>query len=150
MLNTNVSFGRTIKVNAPLSYAVKLEKMINNPEQYPNEKEVTDKLKDTFDDVTPKGKAVAFSDGPNRSYILTGKESEEVSKIKDGFTESVRSLDSFCQGGTERDFAHIMLCDRFNSDIKSLISRTKANSQIYITGVENNHRQNITSISVEG
>lgn len=150
MLNTNVSFGRTIKVNAPLSYAVKLEKMINNPEQYPNAKEVTDKLKDTFDDVTPKGKAVAFSDGPNRSYILTGKESEKAADIKEGFTQSVQSLDSFCQGGTERDFAQIMLCDRFNSDIKSLISRTKANSQIYITGVESNHRQNITSISVEG
>lgn len=150
MLNTNVSFGHTVKVNAPLRYAVKLEKMINNPEEYPNEKEVTEKLKDTFDDVTPKGKAIAFSDGPNRSYILTGKESEEAAKIKDGFTESVRSLDSFCQGGTERDFAHIMLCDRFNSDIKSLISRTKANSQIYITGVEKNYRQNITSISVEG
>lgn len=150
MLNTNVSFGRTVKVNAPVSYAVKLQNMINNPENYPKFKKVTDKLQDTFNDVTPKGKAVAFSDGIYTSYILTGKESEEAAKIKEGFMQSVDSLDTFTQGGTSRDFAHIMLCDRYHSDIKSLIAKTKENTEIYITGCDTHADRNISSIDIEG
>lgn len=149
MLNANVSFGRTVKINAPLKEAVKLQKMINNPDEYSEYKQVTDKLKDTFNDVD-KGEAKAFSGGLYTSYILTGEESEKAAKIKDSLMQGIESLDIYSQGGSARDFAHIMLCDKYNSDIKALISQTKSNTEIYITGHKPTAYGNITSIDIEG
>lgn len=79
---TPVSFGKTVKVNAPHHEAVRLANAANNKDNIQIVKpEVEKQLKDIFDD-RDKGHALAVSlkGEEDVSYILSGKESREYQK----------------------------------------------------------------------
>ena len=130
-MNTQISFGHTIRINAPIKYADKLCDMINNPQAYSKNADVVEKLSKTFDDVE-QGKAIAFSDGWNRSYVLTGKESDEASKIGDSFTKVLERIRAAFGTSDDADEMLFPQYQKYNYDIQNLINRTKTNTSITI------------------
>ena len=72
----SISFGKTVKVLAPLHEATRIANAANGDRTVP--RRVQKKVKNIFDD-TKEGHAIAFSfcDDPSCSYIVSGKESKE-------------------------------------------------------------------------
>ena len=119
---SNVNFGRTIKVNAPKSVAVKIANIANNNGKRPIEKQI----RQIFYDVKV-GKAYSFSfdDEKNTSYILSGKEGET-------YYRSVMKAKNIIEGakndyGTESGFAKLeakLAIQNHKDRMHDLISKT--------------------------
>lgn len=78
-----VSFGRTVKVNAPLKVAKRAANLVNMDKTVvssKNEKEIQRKLVKLFYD-SPQGAAQAVSVN-GQAYIVTGEESQRVADLK--------------------------------------------------------------------
>lgn len=80
-----ISFGRTIKVNAPISVSKHAANLINSVQTIRGESDVQQQLKTLFyDSKEGRARAVAVDGNPNESYIVTGQASKDVSiLIKD-------------------------------------------------------------------
>ena len=81
-MNVNpVSFGRTVKVNAPLNVAEHTVNLINNVQVKKGESRVQQQLKDFFYDVEQgngKARVVAPNGKQGDIFIVTGEESKAV------------------------------------------------------------------------
>lgn len=77
-----VSFGRTVKINAPLNVAQRMAEIINQSRSVQDREERTSqqKLKSMFYDANIGSAQALEIDG--QSYIVTGEESRAISDLK--------------------------------------------------------------------
>ena len=148
MMNSPISFGRSIKVAAPIKYAVKLEEMINNPEKFKNNSQVTNKLLEIFTDLK-EGKARAFSLDCQNSVILSGKESALADKYGEHLNESVEIINRFYVGDAQ-DRELFEAHDKYWGRVKSLIDRTQETIAITIGDGKPNPTDEIRHIDIKG
>lgn len=121
-----VSFGRTVRVNAPLSDAKYLAKLINSnnvPADKKEDKKAQDKLKTMFYD-SKQGKARAV-EVYGQSYILTGEASQMAKTL---IEDRQFQLDAAMKLYGESEMYNLVKGaedDRFEDYMKLLISETK-------------------------
>lgn len=125
-MNINpVSFGRTVKINAPVPVAERAAQLLNakkNIGSDKKEKKAQQELKKIFSDIA-QGRAQAVSVN-GVSYIVTGEESKKVSDFKiDKAIHLIEAKREYKEGPqlrkikSEEEF-------RYNNLLKTLINNT--------------------------
>lgn len=131
---TPVSFGKTVKVNAPHHEAVRLANAANNKTDIQIVKpEVEKQLKEIFND-RDKGHALAvsFNDEPDVSYILSGEASREYQKDLHNTTKFV--LDAKRTLPLEKHFRIVVDAKHyFKQRTQDLIKRTMSDFSINVS-----------------
>ena len=91
-MNINpISFGRTVKVNAPYSIAQHAANLVNDFNVSPEEREIQKQLKTLFFDRSKNGQTQVINYDSKTSYILSGEESEKANALK---TELIEANDA--------------------------------------------------------
>ena len=125
-MNINpVSFGRTVKVNAPYHVAQQAANLVNDYNVSQEEKQVQKQLKTLFFDRTKDGEARVYSMGPNTSYIFSGEESEQANALRFEMEETIEAGREYY--GANSPLADITAeceSDRYEDLMKLLISET--------------------------
>lgn len=121
-----VSFGRTVKVNAPLKVAKQAAKLINMDKKVvgsKDEKNVQKKLIVLFDDST-QGAAQAVSVN-GYSYLVTGEESQRVADLKFDRSIQLDAAKKLYGNGEMYDIVKSAEDDRYDDLLKGIIYETE-------------------------
>lgn len=125
-MNINpISFGRTIKIDAPPSVAERTAQLINGKKSIcadRKEKKAQAELKNIFFDVDKGSAQAVFVD--ETSYIVTGDESKKVSDFK--LDKAIHIIEGQRKCKKSSEF-HILKQDeekRYNGLLKTLVSNT--------------------------
>ncbi len=141
-----VSFGRTVKVNAPYHIAQQAANLVNDFNVSPEEKKVQKQLKSLFSDRSKDGEARVISLDKNTSYILSGDESEKANTFRFEMEEAIEAAGEYYGSGKLLDISIETESERYEDLIKSLISKTEDGTILDIDYDEN--RQQIKSINL--
>ena len=148
-MNVNpISFGKTIKVNSSIPSSCRAAGVINGHACAPNEENMQIMLRGIMPDYK-EGQAQAFSFEDETSYILTGKESIEASKLLDRLIETInvaKKTNSY-QGYYE----DTLRCEsaRYLDSMKHLVMRTVDYDKELELGFDSNTRE-LTNIDIIG
>ena len=133
-MNINpVSFGRTVKVNAPYHVAQQAANLVNDQNVSKEEKQVQKQLKTLFFDRTKDGEAKVFSTSPNVSYILSGEESEHANALRFEMEEAIEAGREYY--GADNPLSDITFeceSERYEDLMKLLISETYDGTELDI------------------
>ncbi len=136
-----VSFGRTIKVNAPLNVAKRAAKLVNMDKTVvssKNEKEVQRKLIKLFYDST-QGAAQAVSVN-GQSYIVTGEESQRVADLKFDRGFQLDAAEKLYGKGEMYDIVKGAEDDRYDDLLKGIIYETEEPVSVSFKYAKASHR----------
>ncbi len=128
-----ISFGRTVKVNAPYHVAQQAANLVNDYNVSPEEKKVQKQLKTLFFDRTKDGEARVYSTSPNTSYIFSGEESEHANALRFEMEEAIEAGREYY--GADNPLADITFeceSDRYEDLMKLLISETHDGTELDI------------------
>lgn len=126
-----ISFGKTIKINASETAAHEAASLINNPKVDKCCKSVQNKLKQTFNDVTPRGEAYVYTIPEDKeTFILTGKESEKATEYYVDMVDDTEEMGRYYGAGHLFDISSNAAVERFQERMKSLINSTRDNFEI--------------------
>lgn len=141
-MNINpISFGRTVKVNAPLNVAKRATQLINMDKTVvgsKNEKEVQRKLVKLFYD-SPQGAAQAVSVN-GQSYIVTGEESQRVAELKFDRGFQLEAAERLFGKGSMYDTVKDCENDRYEDLLKGIISETEEPVSVLFNYSKASHR----------
>lgn len=141
-MNINpISFGRTIKVNAPLNVAKRATQLINMDKTVvgsKNEKEVQRKLIKLFYD-SPQGAAQAVCVN-GQSYIVTGEESQRVAELKFDRGFQLEAAERLFGKGNMFDAVKDCENDRYEDLLKGIISDTEEPVSVLFNYSKASHR----------
>ena len=129
-----ISFGKTIKINASETAAHEAAFLINNPNVDKCCKSVQNKLKQTFNDVTPRGEAYVYTIPEEKeTFILTGKESEKATEFYVDMVDDTEEMGRYYGAGHLFDISSNAAVERFQERMKSLINATREDYEISLT-----------------
>ena len=148
-MNVNpISFGKTIKVNSSIASSCRAAGVINGHACTPNEENMQIMLRGIMPDYQ-EGQAQAFSFEDETSYILTGKESVEATKLLDSLLEKIgvaKKQDSY-----KGYYEDILRCEsaKYLDSMKHLILRTVDYDKELDLGFDTTTRE-LTTIDIIG
>lgn len=129
-----ISFGKTVKINAPEVAAYEAANLINNQNQEKGCKKVQKELKDIFNDTTQKGDAYVYTlPEENETFILTGKECEKAASFYEEMIDGIDEAGSYYGAGDLFQIAAETLVERFQGNMQKLINETRENFEVSIT-----------------
>ena len=146
-MNINpISFGRTVKVNAPYSIAQHAANLVNDFNVSPEEREIQKQLKTLFFDRSKNGQTQVINYDSQTSYILSGEESEKANALKTELIEANDAAEEYYGTGSILEIAKETHADRYEDLIKLLISETEDGTEL---GIEyDKNRKQIKSINL--
>ena len=148
-MNVNqVSFGRTVKVNAPLKVAEHAADLVNSVPTKKGEARVQQQLKSFFfDSDIGRARAIAPKGKNGDVFILTGDESIELGElIKDRKTQLNAAKNNYGEKSDSYSFVKEAENDRFKDVATLLISDTLEPVELDIDYSQRKHR--IKSIDI--
>lgn len=122
-----ISFGRTVKVNAPLSVTKHAADLINSAQNIRGEAAVQQQLKTLFYD-SKEGRAIAVpvSGNKNESYIFTGNESKDVAILLKDRKEQINAAKKHYGTGTSMfEIVKNAEDERFSDLLTLLVAETE-------------------------
>ena len=120
-----ISFGRTVKVNAPYHVAQQAANLVNDNNVNKEEKNVQKQLKTLFFDRTKDGEARVFAMDSNTSYILSGEESEHANALKFEMDEMIEAgREYYGANSSAASLKADMETERYEDLMKLLIAET--------------------------
>lgn len=126
-ISSNLNFGKTVRVNMSEKDAYSVAELVNSNWVSFQDRATQKEAKKVFDD-TYNGKAVVCSPDNGKSYyILSGKESKKLERIKRRKTAVLQSIVNFYEDGPFLDSSIKYTQNREKSEINKLISSTKEN-----------------------
>ena len=132
-MNINpISFGRTVKVNAPYGIAEHAANLVNDINVSSEEKEIQRKLKTLFFDRSKNGQTQVINYDSKTSYILSGEESERANALRTEMIEANDAAEEFYGAGSMLEIAKETHADRYEDLIKLLISETEDGTELGI------------------
>lgn len=146
-MNINpISFGRTVKVNAPYKVAQQAANLVNDFNVETEEKKAQKQLQTLFYDKTRDGDAQVFSINDKTSYILSGEESKKAYELRSDMEDAIESAGAYYGAGDLFEIAMESHTDRYVDLMKLLISETHDGTEIDIDYDKN--KKQIKSINV--
>ncbi len=135
-----VSFGRTVRVNAPYHITKQAANLVNDFNVSPAEKNVQKQLKAVFSDRSKDGEARVISFNDRTSYILSGDESEKANKLRYDMEEYIEAAGEYYGSGPLFDITKDVESERYEDLIKLLISETEDGTALNIDYDSNNNQ----------
>lgn len=139
-----ISFGRTVKVNAPLAVTKQAVELINNPQTKKGEAKVQQQLKTLFyDSDEGKAKAVCVN---GQSYILTGKDSQSLKALENARECQLYAAKKNYGESPMYDLVKDSEDDRYTDLVKLLVAETEEPVELNLEYQKRKHR--IKSINI--
>lgn len=145
-INNNISFGRVVRVKAPIKVAKQIADIANGELESGNNL-VDEKICSTFRDLT-EGRAIAVTGKHGKSYIISGMQTKEYDMAHDyAMREIMWANDVF--GSTDKGESRCSeIMDCFDSNIKYIISKEKPQLNMRVKAKVNQDKVNLIDVKI--